>query len=193
LLLSAACLLCQCARRSELKPAAGTPVDSADPATAVARSSGVAVEVSANLWNGNPENLTDALLPLFVSVKNLSGETLWISYADCAVVGDSGARYPALELNSMNRSVKGQRTAMSRDRAGDSNVTLRTVSIPLPTAEMREQAFPQGVVRNGGREEGFLYFDDATKVETRFSFGVVLRGEDREPRLVMMIPFVTGR
>jgi len=89
-------LLAGCAHdEPELKPAASALEVPGVESAATASIQGVHVDVDADAWEADPENL-DTVLPLKVTVENDSGRPLRLRFREFALVGPQGSRLAAL-------------------------------------------------------------------------------------------------
>jgi hypothetical protein len=60
----------------------------------------------------------------------------------------------------------------------------------LPTRAMQRMGLPEGVLGDGGEISGFLYFEEATKRETRLTFRADIDDEQQGGQLAeIKIPF----
>lgn len=150
-----------------------------------ASSSGVAVVARPNVWVGNPPRL-EAVLPLRVSIDNDSGRELRIRYDAFTLSTDAGKELAALPPFDIEATeVEPIRVSGIRydrfhiaphharyyplidpcDRAYRyhpgywDHYHPRLVRFDLPTEDMVRHALPEGVISQGGKIEGFLYFE----------------------------------
>ena len=182
-----------------LVPAEGTPRSARDKDYAFTEVGGVRVWASGKEWRYSPEDLTDVLTPIAVTVENRSGFKIRLTTRDFSLVGSSGFRYAALPPlagqapRSRARSELGPRTvgyhpataayrgAPAPQRfwvaphGGWSGYPVWPYGWPwwddlyyqrwssswprqLPSVDMLQRALPDGVLEEGGRISGFVYF-----------------------------------
>lgn len=173
-----------CARHVALVPGPGAerPDPSADYAAASAR--GVEVSANGNLWPGR-EEIGTMVMPVKVTVRNGSGFPIAIDYDSFALVDSSGKQYAALPPSAIDGSIAELAGPYDSARGfyappynSPFHPDLGPFSggpyfyeplyydrfhgnrrrIELPTPEMLENALREGVLEDGGRAEGFLYF-----------------------------------
>jgi hypothetical protein len=176
-----------CAQR-KLVPAPLANIAPELPAAAWAESKGVRMTVQPDHWKGDPQNLREALTPINVLMTNRSGQAVRIGYQEFSLATGNGLRLTALPPFRIEASVPQTATrfvnpAFLWDRfylspyysgfygpyfpAWDGgwafdgpfyDTYTYTWQKPLPTGDMLEKALPEGVLENGGRLRGFLYF-----------------------------------
>ncbi|MBX7113530.1 MAG: hypothetical protein K1X64_04280 [Myxococcaceae bacterium] len=57
---------------------------------------GVRIYADGTAWRGEPQHLAQVLTPVSLSIQNVSGRPVRVSYADMQLVGSSGFVYPAM-------------------------------------------------------------------------------------------------
>jgi hypothetical protein len=63
---------------------------------ATASNGALTLRVEPDAWRGNPPDLKGYLSPIAIDVVNLRSESVWISYADFALIDENGIRYRAV-------------------------------------------------------------------------------------------------
>lgn len=142
---------------------------------------GVDVTVSAGSWAGQPE-LDQEITAVRAAIVNRTGHPVRIRYADLALVGGDHETLTALPpfrlrgaiQNAFNPSISGSRFLVAKayaayfpgwavdetapfDDAGYDRA-FRQWHAQLPTPDMVNQALPEGLLRDGGRIEGYVFF-----------------------------------
>ena len=191
-----------------LVPAPGATRSSRDRDYAISRVAGVRLWASGNEWRFSPEDLTDVLTPIAVTIENRSGFKVRLTTKDFSLVGDSGFRYAALPPlpNQQQQAPRSEATGSSvemiaaeyRQAMPARGVPYRGAPSPhrfwvaphgygfsgfpvwpngwpwwdngsyqrwssnwpqtLPSTDMLQRALPDGVLDDGGRISGFVYF-----------------------------------
>lgn len=85
-----------CVTEPVLVPGAGAQIASGSETVAYAARDGVQVWVDGAAWAGTPVNLAELMTPINVTLENHTQQPLRVAYADFALVGASGFRYPAM-------------------------------------------------------------------------------------------------
>lgn len=197
LLVTAALLVAPgCMHDASLRPASDAQPQQGVKDAARAESSGVVLVASGNAWKGEPDHLEHSLVPVLVRVENHSGRPLRLEYGFFTLVSSGESRFqyaavPPLMLSphlsdgpSMGGSGPGR--GESLDMRGGAyrqvdphspfvgstgpyypNTAGRQCVDPLPSPDMIEKALPEGTLVDGGRIEGFLYFQGVTERESQ--------------------------
>jgi|HubBroStandDraft_6_1064221.scaffolds.fasta_scaffold382796_2 hypothetical protein len=189
------------------------------PEAAAEEVGGLRISAEGDDWNANPVDLSSHLTPVKIRIVNHSGAPARIEYAQFTLVGGHGHVYRAIPVVPLEHETPrdGAGTihpiyaasrffvapryhdlyptlpAWSRplERAdGDSGETLRFAQ-GLPTRAMERMGLPEGVLDDGGEISGFLYFENATKRESRLTFqAAIADGQHGERELAEIeIPF----
>jgi len=135
---------------------------------------GVRVVAEEHAWNGDPPNLSQYLLPVWLQIENHSGKKLWLDLSDISLQDPGNGQVVARAAPAT--VIKG------RDRIPVSAVSpefglqdswLDVWLEPgfdehlakglhwqenLPTKEMLRRGIRPGVVADGGKVDGFVYF-----------------------------------
>ena len=200
-------------------PAASAHTVPGAPETAAAEVQGVRVSAEADDWDASPADLSTRLTPVKVRIVNHSGFPARIEYRQFTLVGGHGHVYRAIPVVPLNHEtpVDGVGTitpiyAASKffvaPRYHDVYPTLVPWPHPLarddasaddryqgwgdglPTRAMRRMGLPEGVLADGGEISGFIYFEDATKRESRLTFRAEIDDEQQGDQLAeITIPF----
>lgn len=171
---------------------------------AVAYDEGVRVAVRADAWDARPEQLSQELTPLLVTITNRGEVPLRVRYNMFQLTARDGERFEVMPPYSINQTVT-QAQTVTRPAYPTSNFYVApylsnyypgygvysgpfgydpvyydpyvTVwnQIRLPTDDMVQRALPEGVVMPGGEVQGFLYFEDVGDGTERVQFTADLR------------------
>lgn len=137
-------------------------------------SAGVRVVARVRTWNGDPPTLSQYVVPIWIQIENRSGKALWLGYSGLYMEdpNDSQARLPAVPPGS----VKGKATIPGSavpPEFGPEDLWMGTWLEPgfddhlastiywqedMPTREMLRRAIREGVLANGRKVAGFVYF-----------------------------------
>ncbi|MGB8296488.1 MAG: hypothetical protein WCG85_13760 [Polyangia bacterium] len=186
----AALALVGCAHSYRLVPTPGAPATQGPGQAIGGENAGVRMVASAQLWNGDPPNLGEYVLPLWVEIENHSGKALWLRYSSLRLESPSDARVtlhavPPFRMKGNAivpiAAVRPEFHAKGFYVApllGPSYIGLNDPwegpllepdlgyhvdhyvdwEERLPTGDMLRRAIPEGVVADGGRVSGFVYF-----------------------------------
>ncbi|HVV51305.1 MAG TPA: hypothetical protein VHO06_16670 [Polyangia bacterium] len=197
-LLSALFVVASCGQERMLPAASAHTVPGA-PETASEEVGGVRVSADGDDWEARPSDLPDRLTPVKVRIINHSGAPAVIEYERFKLVGSHGRTYQALPLLPAEQATSLRRLGTIDPVYAASNFfvapryhgvypTLSPWAQPLarddssfgeryrlwddglPTRSMERMGLPEGVLADGGEISGFLYFEDATKHESRLTF-----------------------
>ncbi len=170
---------------------------------AVSQAAGARIEADGKAWSGEPANLPSAIAPVKVTITNDSGRPLRIRYRDFSLTTASGFTSLALPPMKITGSVPSEPVAVTTPAFGWSGYRLAPYYSPwypgfgvwggpfawdfpyyttyyaqwpvsLPTEDMVRRAIPEGVLNNGGRVEGFLYFPQVPQGTDRANLSVTL-------------------
>ena len=185
--------------QGRMLPAASAHTIPGAPEAAAAEVQGVRVSADGNDWNAVPADLSTRLTPVKVRIVNHSGAPARIEYQQFSLVGAHGHVYRAFPIVPLDHQtpVDGvgtiapiyaasnffvapryhdlypTLTAWPRPLEQDeaySNEQYQRWEQGLPTRAMLRMGLPEGVLADGGEISGFLYFEDATKRESRLTF-----------------------
>ena len=203
-----------CARYKVLVPAATATLVPGRRDMATGESAGVRIAADCNAWSGYPYDLERIMIPMLVSITNKSGKPLRIRYKDFVLTAAGASRYSALPPYRIQGSIEHAMPVNPAfgfngfylvpyyrpfydwdfdDWGGPFDFDLgyyrqnyAVWRVGLPTRDMIRQAIPEGVLRDGGRLSGFLYFPmvehrneavtftaDLVDAETQKTFGKV--------------------
>jgi hypothetical protein len=70
-----------CAHSYRLVPMPGAAATQGPGQAIAGENAGVRMVASAQIWNGDPLNLGEYVLPLWVEIENHSGKALWLRYS----------------------------------------------------------------------------------------------------------------
>ncbi|HZL19013.1 MAG TPA: hypothetical protein VFG23_14835 [Polyangia bacterium] len=205
--------------QGRMLPAASAHTIPGAPEAAAAEVEGVRVSAEGDDWDASPADLATRLTPVKVRIVNHSGSPARIEYQQFTLVGGHGHVYRAIPIVALDHAtpVAGNGTidpiyAASNffvaPRYHDVYPTLEPWPHPLvrddassdqqdqrwgrglPTRVMRRMGLPEGVLADGGEISGFLYFEDATKRESRLTFRAEIDNEQQGDQLAeIKIPF----
>jgi hypothetical protein len=203
----------------KMLPAASAHVIPGAPETATAEREGVRVSADGDDWTASPADLPARLTPVKVRIRNHSGSPVLIEYRQFTLVGARGHLYraiPPVPLEHAEGSgaagtiepvyaasnffvaprfhdVYPTLAAWSQplDREGDASAERYQLwGHDLPTRAIRRMGLPEGVLADGGEISGFLYFENATKRESRLTLRADIDGAKGGDRLTKIeIPF----
>ena len=176
-----------------LLPAPGHAISAGSSLTVQGRG-GLLVIADGDTWQGSPENLSTLATPVWVTLKNLSHDSLQIRYGEFGLDGQSGTEYRVLtpyttQTDALRHKATGPNPAYFdgfyvADYLAPIYPGLPVWQAPLdyrrshhpvdwgqnmPTASMIGQALPEGVLGPGGRASGFLYFQKLSPQEKAVS------------------------
>ena len=140
---------------------------------------GVHVLAKTEAWNGDPPTLAQYVLPVWVQIENHSGKALWLSTDTLSITDATGGRVlaRALPAATIKGKAKIPETAVPAE-FGLQDPWLDTWLEPgfdeyvaasihwqenLPTKEMLRRAIREGVLRDGAKVAGFVYFPKTTQ------------------------------
>jgi hypothetical protein len=217
LALPALALLALSCAEGKMLPAASAHVIPGAPETATAEREGVRVSADGDDWAAAPADLPTRLTPVKVRILNHSGAPVLIAYRQFALVGAHGHLYraiPPVPLEHAEGSggtiepVYAASNFFVAPRLHDVYPTLAAWSQPLdrdgdtsaeryqlwgrdlPTRAIRRMGIPEGVLADGGEISGFLYFENATRRESRLTFRADIDGAQSGDRLTKIeLPF----
>jgi hypothetical protein len=132
--------------------------------------------VARDSWKGDPEDLGSLFTPVRVAIQNHSWKPLRISYWDFSLSGASGFQYAAVP------PIKARGTVSARNPP--SSASLRPAEWEhdpfanwpeRPRAQdMLSEALPEGVVEDGRRVAGVVYFESVCGRESAVEFEMTL-------------------
>jgi hypothetical protein len=181
-----------------------------------AQSAGVAVQVGAKQWSGEPIDLPSIVTPLYVSVHNASDQPVRLRYRDLSLAsgGMQASAIPPFRIQRPEGSAMAlPETAFASDGfflyspyatfypqapiwAGGPwdfdpafyDRLYGTWQPSLPTKDMLRMALPEGVLQPGGSASGFLYFQTPQQAgAAQFTIEIV-QAKTREPLGTIAIP-----
>ena len=205
-----------CVQRSELIPAPEVNTPTEAPKVATAEAAGVRVVVSPDKWQDQPQRLP-YIQDLHVTVENQSGVPLRLRYSEFELVSTTGFAASPLPPYQIEQTAVDPipHPAFYADRFRvaphyvqhfptlgpwpsrfdfDEGFYRHQYSLwepQLPTREMLEQAIPEGVIDDGGKVSGFLYFQELNPDMARVTFTIELINANTEENFgVVRIPFI---
>ncbi|HEX3904235.1 MAG TPA: hypothetical protein VH853_15460 [Polyangia bacterium] len=218
-LLSALCLAGLSCAEGRMLPAASAHTVPGAPAAGAEEVEGVRVSAEGDDWDAAPVDLSTRFTPVKVRIVNHSGAPARIEYQEFTLVGGHGHVYRAIPVVPLDHPtpVDGDGTInpiyagsnfFVAPRYHDVYPTFAAWPHPLvrddapsdgrgqrwggglPTRAMRRMGLPEGVLADGGEISGFLYFEDATKRESRLTFRAEIDDEQQGDQLAeIKIPF----
>jgi hypothetical protein len=162
-----------------LRPATTANLVPGERDTASAETMGVRVVANAHAWYGDPQDLEDVVTPIRLTIENHSGRKLRIRYGDFRLKGPSGFSASVLSPFELDRSLgpvvpeftySGFYLAPYFDELYDGDFDDWTGPFELddyggyglwgvlPSRDIASKGLPEGVLDDGGRLTGFLYF-----------------------------------
>jgi len=166
-------LLVGCAHGDASVPVAGTATMQSPGPVAAGQDAGVRVVAKARSWSGDPPTLAQYVLPIWIEVENHSGRALSLSYGALRIEEADGSQRALTAIPPLK--VKGNAiipvwavppefrpadpwlgTWLEPDF--DSYLAQVSWKESLPTREMRRRAIREGVVADGRKIKGFVYF-----------------------------------
>jgi len=168
-----ACALAACAHRDQPVPVSGAAKTASALQNETGESAGVRMTARARAWNGNPPTLSQYVLPVWLEIENHSGKTLWLRYDSFRVVAPPDI--PEMLRAVPPSQVKGNAiipvssvppefrledewTGEWVEPGFDQYVAHAYWREPLPTREMLRRGIREGVVADGRKIAGFVYF-----------------------------------
>ena len=160
------------------RPAPAPPAVTGSGQGAVGESAGVRMVARARTWNGDPPTLARYVLPIWIQVENHSGKALWLRYSALHMedAADSQVTLPAVPPVSVKGKAIIPASAVPPEFRPedlwlgdwlepdvDDYLARVTWEEDLPTREMLRRAIREGVVADGGKVAGFVYFQKATR------------------------------
>jgi hypothetical protein len=137
---------------------------------------GVRVVAKARNWSGDPPTLSRYVLPIWIQIENHSGKPLWLGYSGLRVEdsGDSHVMLSAVPpVNVKGKAITPLAAVPPDFRLDDpwwgtwlepefEYYVARNVhwEESLPTKEMLRRAIREGVVADGKKVVGFVYFQE---------------------------------
>jgi hypothetical protein len=208
-----------CTHAPVLKPDPAAPRAPGSQDVAIAEIRGVRVAVSGNAWKGNPSNLTETFTPVQVTIENHSGRPIRVSYQDFGLKGGSGFTYAAIPPVV---AAQGQALVEAPNFYYDRfflaphlyrfypgyplwpdpfyydpllyNRLYGYWPAAMPSKDMLSQALPEGVVQDGGKVTGFVYFEGVTNRESHVDFVLNLVDANNNETLgQVVVPFVVSK
>ncbi|HEY4395842.1 MAG TPA: hypothetical protein VGP64_17365 [Polyangia bacterium] len=201
----------------KLLPAASAHVIAGAPETATAERDGVRVSADGDDWSASPADLPQRLTPVKVRILNHSGSPVLVEYRQFVLVGAHGRVYRAIPPVSLDHAQGSDGTiepvyaasnffvgprfhdvyptlaawSQPLDREGDTSAERYQLwGHDLPTRSIRRMGLPEGVLADGGEISGFLYFENATKRESRLTFRADIDGAQDGGQLTKIeLPF----
>jgi hypothetical protein len=204
-----------CAQHVALMPSPDAESRMVSENEAAASAEGVEVSANGNAWPGK-EDIWAVVTPVKVTIRNGSGVPLRINYRSFRLVDAAGNRYAALPPFAIDESIaeaKPYHPARGYYAApfypplyphfspfwGDpffydplyyNSYYGSWRRVELPTPEMLERALAEGVLEDGTRTEGFLYFERIDADTPRVIFEAEFTDARRDEAFaVMEIPF----
>jgi hypothetical protein len=217
--LAAAALVAAGCAHGRMLPGPAADVVPGAPDAALDHTNGVEVSADGDDWEGRPADLPERLTPVKVRIVNHSGRPLEILYERFMLAGTHGHRYQPLPPVPIDhrKPLDGAGTVSPifaaesffvARRYGDVYPSLPAWSQPLPrapgfaerqfarwpqnlpTREMQRLSLPEGVLADGGEVAGYLFFEDATRHESRLAFKASLDDGDGQGSVAEIdIPF----
>jgi hypothetical protein len=162
-----------CAHSDQRPPVAGSAPHGFGQ-TLVGENAGVRVLARLHAWNGDPPTLSQYVLPVWIQIENHSGRALWLRYDSLRVEDATDSHVTLSALPPF--TVKGKAiipVSAVPPEFGLEDTWMGTWLEPgfddylastmhwqesLPTREMLRRAIRDGVVIDGGKIAGFVYF-----------------------------------
>jgi len=211
-----------CVHAVVLQPAAPAQVVPGQPNVASAEAGGIRVTVNGSPWRGAPNDLSDVVTPLLVTLENHSGAPVDVRYQDFSLGTPSGMQASALPPFHIQRPGVAFASPYPYPSSGffigppwaglypgfgawggpwdydpfyyDS--FFPAWQAPLPTKDMLQKALPEGVLQNGGRITGYVYFQHVQDLrrapEVTFN-ATLVNAENHNQVASISIPLVAAR
>jgi hypothetical protein len=178
---------------------------------------GATVTVDGSAWRGTPVWLPNQVTPVLVTIENQSGRPLTISADRISLIGRSGVSYRAMPVLPPDPEVAASEV---RFTAHDFYVAPYEVQMypqlaawpelpfdpayyernysywpqGLPSRDMVSRAVPDGVLADGGKVSGFVFFPALPKTEKKVQFNVQLMDTERgRPLAEARVPLAVRR
>jgi hypothetical protein len=203
-----------CVHEKVLEPAGGVPVVPGRRDVAEAATDGVTVTATGDSWKGDPPGLGSLFTPVRITIENHSGRALRVTYRDFSLSGASGFQYPAIRPIRARGTLSAPEATSSAARPTYADVYPAVEDWPgpvvyppyeyhgfdgswpehLPTQDMLSRALPEGLLQDGGKVSGFVYFRSVTERESAVELGMTL-AEATDGRAFgrIAIPFQTAQ
>jgi hypothetical protein len=167
------CALAACAHRDQPAAVSGAAKTASALQNETGESAGVRMIARARAWNGNPPTLSQYVLPVWIEVENHSGKTLWLRYDSFCVEAPPDNRemlraVPPSQVKGnaiIPVSAVPAEFGLEDEWIGewvepdlDQYVAHAYWREPLPTKEMLRRAIREGLVADGRKIAGFIYF-----------------------------------
>ena len=181
-----------CAHGYRLVPKPDEPATQGPGQAVAGESAGVRIVASAEIWNGDPVNLAQYVLPVWIEIENHSGKALWLRYSGLRLVGGRVALLSIPPYRVNGNAIMPAAAARAEARPEGFYVapllgpsynglddpwqsTLLEADMDyhlahswdweeaMPTADMIRKALPEGVVEDGDKVAGFVYFQKVKK------------------------------
>jgi hypothetical protein len=166
-------VLAGCAHSSQPVPVSGAVTQDTGQRVS-GEEAGVRVVAQAQTWSGDPPTLPRYVLPIWIQVENHSGKALWLRYSTICLEDpkDSQAAIPAVPPAEVKGKAFIPVSALPPDFRLDDPwwgteldpefqyYIARNVHWEenMPTKEMLRRAIREGVVADGKKVAGFVYF-----------------------------------
>jgi hypothetical protein len=164
---------------------------------------GVRLLADPRRWAGDPPTLSQYVLPVWVEIENHSGKALLLRYSDITLSGAGGNTLRAIPPFKVHGNAIVSPSAVRPEFHAKGFFVAPYLGPfytglddpwqgaliepdmdyylahhvyweePMPTDDMLRQAVPEGVLSDGGKVSGFIYFQRIT----RGSPGLTLRSE----------------
>ena len=203
-----------CVHQKVLEPAVGVPVAPGRRDVAEAAMDGVTITATGDSWKGDPPGLGSLFTPVRVAIENHSGRALRVTYRDFSLSGASGFQYPAIRpirargtLSAPGATSAAARPAYAEVYPAAEDWPGTLVYAPyeyhgfdaswpehLPTQDMLSRALPEGLLQDGGKVSGFVYFRSVTQRESAVKLEMTLaEATDGQAFGHIAIPFQTAQ
>jgi hypothetical protein len=188
------------------------------PSAAFIDRNGLRLSADGDCWRGKPADLAASTTPVRVRIVNQTGRPIRVLYDSFVLRGPSGHRFRPLPPAPFEKGSEPQvppfrpifahagffiakayeemvptldpwPEPLPRNTAGATK-RYRRWEPGLPTAEMRRMALFEGVLADGGKATGFLYFEHGARREGHLVFHAdLVDARDGRELASLRIPF----
>lgn len=209
-------LLAGCAKPQLVPAPEAVRAPDAPGTAAVGTAAGARVVVSADAWDGVPEDL-QTVTPIFVKIENGTDVPLRLRYSELVLVSDMGPTFAAVPPFDVEGKEIVQAPPPPYPYAGFhvaphldpfyphlrpfggrfvydpfyyDRYYPQLQQVDLPTPDMIRKALPEGVLNAGGRVSGFVYFERVRGGVERVDFLMELvNAKTEQPFAQVRVPF----
>ncbi|MGH7505074.1 MAG: hypothetical protein ACRELX_05470 [Longimicrobiales bacterium] len=205
-----------CAPEPTLEPAPAAQPAPSDGHSATIEESGVRMTAWSRMWEADPRDLSSAVTPLLVELRNDGTQPLRVRFNEFELVNPAGQNFQAIPPFQIDAEIADPVRVPAYPFSGFYVAPYLSPYYPgldpfvepwvydatyygpwitfwrereLPTGEMIEMALPEGVLEPGGVVKGFMYFEDVSDDAQRVTLNFDLVSPDGTPFGELTIPF----